>query len=157
MGNQWLAVACATHVRRGRAAGFMQICHGKASPLRRIRPGDVVVYYSPTVTFQGGDRLQAFTAIGIVADGEPYQVDMGGGFHPYRRDVQWLPAVEAPILPLLDTLHLTAGRRNWGYQLRFGLLPLTECDIGLIAAATGAVLPEVAGKLRPWLQDEPVP
>ena len=29
-------------------AGFMQVSHGKAAPLRRIRPGDGVAYYSPT-------------------------------------------------------------------------------------------------------------
>ncbi len=44
----WIAVACAEHVRRGREGGFMQVCHGKAVPLRRIQPGDGVAYYSPT-------------------------------------------------------------------------------------------------------------
>ena len=43
----WLAVASAQHVRRGRTEGFMQVNHGKAAPLRRIRPGDGIVYYSP--------------------------------------------------------------------------------------------------------------
>ncbi|MFI4997730.1 MAG: EVE domain-containing protein, partial [Hyphomicrobiales bacterium] len=77
MSGNWIAVASAEHVGRGRAAGFMQVCHGKAAPLRRIRPGDRVAYYSPTTEFRGTDRLQAFTAIGIVREGEPYRVDMG--------------------------------------------------------------------------------
>lgn len=138
MGKAWLAVASAEHVARGRAGGFMQVCHGKAAPLRRIRPGDAVVYYSPTATFGGGDRLQHFTAIGVVADGEPYRFDMGDGFVPYRRDVRWHAAQPAPIAPLLDRLDLSAGKRNWGYQLRFGVLEISAHDIGLIAAAMAA-------------------
>ena len=47
MSRNWLAVASAEHVEIGRDAGFMQVCHGKATPLRRVQPGDRVVYYSP--------------------------------------------------------------------------------------------------------------
>jgi hypothetical protein len=89
MTGHWIAVASAEHVRRGKSEGFMQVSHGKAAPLKRIRPGDRVVYYSPTITLGGKDRLQAFTAIGTVKEGEPYVFDMGNGFKPYRRDVAW--------------------------------------------------------------------
>jgi hypothetical protein len=78
----WVAVASAAHVRRGRAEGFMQVCHGKAAPLRRVWPGDRVVYYSPTITMGGNDSLRAFTALGRVRQGNAYQHDMGGGFVP---------------------------------------------------------------------------
>lgn len=44
----WVAVASAEHVRIGRKDGFMQVNHGKAAPLRRIKPGDGIVYYSPS-------------------------------------------------------------------------------------------------------------
>ena len=91
----WVAVASAEHVRIGRTHGFMQVCHGKGTPLRRISPGDWVVYYSPTETFGGNDRLQAFTAIGVVKSGDPYRADMDG-FQPFRRDVRWINAAEAP-------------------------------------------------------------
>jgi len=138
MGRYWLAVASAKHVRIGRAGGFMQVNHGKAAPLRRIAPGDGVVYYSPS-TIQGEkDGLQSFTAIGRVRNGEPYQGEMGGGFQPFRRDVDWIEAQEAPVAPLLDKLDLTAGKSNWGYQLRFGLIELSEADFGRIGQAMGA-------------------
>lgn len=140
MNRDWIAVASAEHVRRGREAGFMQVCHGKAAPLRRVRPGDRVAYYSPTVEFRGKDKLQAFTAIGIVRGGEPYQFDMGDGFCPFRRDVAWLQAHETPILPLLDVLEFSAGVRNWGYPLRFGLFSISGHDVQIIAAAMGAQL-----------------
>ena len=102
MTKHWIAVASAAHVRIGRAQGFMQVCHGKGGPLRRISPGDHVAYYSPTENFGGKDPLQAFTAIGEVKPGAPYQADMGGGFRPFRRDVAWSDAAEVPIRPLLE-------------------------------------------------------
>ena len=142
--RNWIAVASAEHVRLGRGAGFMQVCHGKAAPLRRIGPGDRVVYYSPTKTFRGTDNLQAFTAIGIAGADEPHQADMGGGFCPYRRAVTWLPAAETPIRPLLDRLAFTAARKSWGYQLRFGLFEIGAADMRLIANAMKAALPEPA-------------
>lgn len=134
----WIAVASAEHVRRGRDGGFMQVSHGKAAPLRRIGPGDGIAYYSPTAIFGNNDGLRAFTAIGTVGDGEPYQFDMGGSFVPFRRDVAWWKAEEAPIGPLLDRLEFTAGKANWGYQLRFGLLQISADDFGAITAAMGA-------------------
>ena len=63
---------------------------------------------------------------------------MGGGFTPFRRDVEWMAAAEAPIKPLLDRLDFTAGKSNWGYQLRFGLFPVSAADFALIAEAMGA-------------------
>ena len=140
MRRNWLAVASAEHVRRGRESGFMQVCHGKKAPLKRIQPDDTIVYYSPTVSFGGADKLQAFTAIGIVKNGEAYQVDMGSGFCPYRRNVAWFQATEAPISAYLDELEFTRGRRNWGYQLRFGLLLISDHDAKLIARAMNVVI-----------------
>ena len=64
--KHWIAVASAEHVRLGRAAGFMQVSHGKAAPLRRIAAGDLVAYYSPTVVFGDKDAFRSFTAIGKV-------------------------------------------------------------------------------------------
>ena len=118
----------------------MQVCHGKAAPLRRIAPGDAVTYYSPTERFGGLERLQAFTAIGTVKPGAPYQIDMGDGFRPFRRDVAWSEATEAPIHPMLEQLSFARGNKNWGYQLRFGLFEIPSQDLLLIAEAMGVTL-----------------
>ena len=118
----------------------MQVCHGKAAPLKRIHPGDGVVYYSPTTVFLGKDKLRSFTAIGIVSDGVPYQAELGGGFCPFRRDVNWRAAKEVPIKPLLDQLEFTTAKSNWGYQLRFGLFEICEYDMAIIATAMGKSL-----------------
>jgi hypothetical protein len=142
MQKHWIGVASADHVARGRAEGFMQVCHGKAAPLNRIRPGDGVIYYSPTQAFRAADGLQSFTAIGFACDRTPYQVDMGQGFTPFRRDVDWLAATPTPIRPLLETLDLTRGVRNWGYGFRFGLLQITPADFATIGQAMQANLPQ---------------
>jgi hypothetical protein len=142
--QNWIAVASAEHVRWGRKGGYMQVCHGKRGPLARVQPGNGVVYYSPTEVFQRPGKLQAFTAIGRVKDGEPYAFDMGGGFVPFRRDVDWFEAQELPILPLLDQLAFSAGKRNWGYQLRFGLFSISARDFEVIGDAMGVALSHTA-------------
>lgn len=139
--RNWIAVACAQHARRGCAtpgAGYMQVCHGKVAPLQRIRPGDRVAYYAPTITMGGKDRLQAFVSIGIVLPGAPYAFDMGGGFVPSRRDVAYVSAREAAIAPLLDALEFVDDRQRWGSKFRFGLFAVSDRDMRLIAQAMEA-------------------
>jgi hypothetical protein len=66
---------------------------------------------------------------------------MGEGFCPFRCDVKWLKALDAPILPLLDELDFSAGKRNWGYPFRFGLFSISDHDLLIIATAMKAKLP----------------
>jgi hypothetical protein len=70
MNQNWLAIACASHARIGVEGGFMQVCHGKLALLKRIKVHDCIIYYSPTLHFNGVEKLQAFTAIGTVLPGE---------------------------------------------------------------------------------------
>jgi len=138
--RNWIAVASGEHVQRGVAQGFMQVCHGKATPLRRVHPGDRVVYYSPTHRFQGKDPLRAFTAIGIVGDGEAYQVDLGEGFYPFRRSVSWRAFQVTPIAGLRERLEFCGDGPNWAGKFRFGLFTISDSDFGIIETAM-CVLP----------------
>lgn len=137
----WIGVASADHVAIGRAGGFAQLGHGKAAPLKRLRPGDGIAYYSPVRKLGGTERVQAFTAIGIVRPGEIYPAVMGEDFVCSRRDIDWLESQEAPIAPMLESLALTKGKRNWGYAFRFGLVEVDEADFRLIAKAMAANWP----------------
>ena len=140
MTRNWLAVASAEHVEIGPSGGFMEVSHGKASPLRRIQPGDRIVYYSPNRHYtpshalRGKDQLQAFTAIGTVKPGAPYQADMGFGLRPYRRDVAWHEAEPMPLAALKDALAFTRDS-NWGYRLRQGVVEISDADMTAIADA----------------------
>lgn len=140
MPKNWIAVACAEHARRGLAGGFMQVCHGKAAPLRRMRAGDRVAYYAPTVTMGGKEPFQSFVSMGVVQAAQPYAFDMGGGFVPHRRDVDYVDAHEAAILPLLDRFEFVENRQRWGYRFRFGLFDISDHDMRCIAQAMGADL-----------------
>ncbi len=131
----WIAIASANHVNVGREGGFMQVCHGKSRPLARTSPGDTVIYYSPACEMRGKDRLQSFTAAGTIIDRDIYQFDMGGGFVPWRRDVDWLGTRVTPIHPLLDALEFTRGKSNWGFQFRFGLFSISGHDRDIILNA----------------------
>ena len=141
--KNWIAVASAEHALRGcaePAAGYMQVCHGKCSPLKRVQPGDRVAYYSPTLTMGGKDKCQVFVSLGVVQPGEPYAFDMGKGFVPYRRDVVYVAAKQAAILPLLDEFEFVENRQRWGYKFRFGLFDISDHDMRLIAQAMQADL-----------------
>lgn len=138
MSGAWIAVACRAHVRRGVELGIMQVCHGKAGPVRRIKAGDRVACYSPTETMTGGEKVQAFTALGHVLDDEVYQVDMGGGFRPFRRRVRYVEAGPVPIRLLLDRPGFALAGRGWGARLRYGLLAIDAASMNMIAAAMGA-------------------
>ncbi len=138
MSNYWIAVASADHLARGRLGGFMQVNHGKTGPLKRIKQGDVVAYYSPLVVYGGTEKLRAFTGLGRVTSSEPYQGDMGEGFKPFRHDVAWFKSSDAPIEPLLQHMEFTKGKTNWGYQFRFGLFAISEHDMHIIARAMRA-------------------
>ena len=129
----WLGVVSHAHVQRGVQGGFAQVCHGRAQPLRRMSPGDWLVYYSPSKEM-GGEPLRAFTAIGRVEDEHVFAFDMGGGFVPFRRNVVFEPVREVALDSVKDQLELCA-RPNWGIALRRGLLPLSEHDFACIAAA----------------------
>lgn len=134
----WVAVASAEHVAIGRAQGFMQVGHGKGAPLKRLHAGDRVAYYSPVRVLGIEGACQAFTAIGTVRDDRVHQGRMADGFEPFRKDVDWLDADEAPIRPLLQALSFTRGKSNWGYAFRFGLLKVTADDMDLIEQAMHA-------------------
>ncbi|GAA1595749.1 EVE domain-containing protein [Actinoplanes couchii] len=142
MERAWLGVVSAEHAAIGADLGWIQLNHGKRNNLRRLRRGDGFVFYSPTQRL--GDRrpLRAVTQVGVVADDAPYlageTMDMGshGSFRPWRRDVDF--DTTARPVPIHDlTLELTAAA-NWGYSLRYGLVPLTPADFTTIRAAMTA-------------------
>lgn len=130
----WLGVVSRDHVRRGVELGIAQIGHGKRSGLARMKAGDWLVYYSPRESLSGNEPVKAFTAIGEVVDDEVWQADEGD-FKPWRRAVIYeKSAVDVPVSDLQDVLELTSTPA-WGYQLRRGLLPLTDSDFETIRRA----------------------
>jgi len=133
----WINTVSRDHLLNGVEGGFTQVQHGSRSGLRRLAKGDLIVFYSPRTAFEGGDPLQAFTALAEVSDEAPYQMVMTRDFRPWRRNVRFLPAGEAPIAPLIEPLEFIRDKRRWGFPFRRGLFEIGEADFGRIADAMG--------------------
>lgn len=130
----WIGVVSQSHVRIGVEEGVAQLCHGKEAALKRMRAGDWLIYYSPRTERNGGEPLQAFTAIGQVSDDLIYPFHMSDTFVPFRRAVRFLPCETVKIAGLLDELSFTSGKRSWGYSFRFGQIKISREDFLIIAA-----------------------
>ena len=135
----WIIVASREHVQIGAAGGFAQACHGKAAPLKRMRPDDWVIYYSSKEQIGQMQKCQRFTAIGRVRNERVYTVEMAPGFLPHRRDVEFQPCAEVDILPLIGQLSFITDKKHWGAPFRFGMLEIQQPDFDLIAEG---MLPE---------------
>jgi len=134
----WLAVVSADHVAVGAEAGFAQIAHGKAVPLRRMGVGDGIIYYSPRKSVDkssaAGNKLQMFTALAVITGDQVYQVDMGGGFRPYRRNATYVRTQPLALAEVKQELDFGRNGANPGAVLRFGFLQLSAGDFWTIAA-----------------------
>jgi len=130
-----IGVVSADHVQHGIELGIAQIGHGKRSGLARLSRDDWLIYYSPRQSLDSKEPLQAFTAIGRMADDEIYQVEESPTFKPFRRHVLYLNAQAAPIAPLIPALSFIKNKRSWGYVFRFGHVEIPEADFELIKAA----------------------
>lgn len=139
--NFWIGVVSRSHVLRGVTGGFAQRNHGKQAPLKRMKAGDGLVYYSPRESYPDGAPLQAFTALGFIRTGEVYEHDMTPdgvpGFVPWRIDVDYRPAQAVPIKPLVAQLDFITDKTHWGAVFRFGQLRISEADFSRIAGAMG--------------------
>ena len=129
----WIGVVSREHVLIGVTGGFAMMNHGKLAPLRRLTPGDGLIYYSPKTAWPDGAPLKAFTAIGTVRDAAPYPAEMRPGMLGYRRDIDWLPAAETPISLVIDRLEFARG--NWGMLARRGLFEISDADFQTIRTA----------------------
>lgn len=130
----WIIVASKDHVKNGIAEGIAQACHGKVSPLKRMRKGDFIIYYSGKETMGQPQPCQQFTAIGKVSDEQIYQVQISEDFCPSRRGIDFLPGKDISILPLIAELDFIPNKKSWGYPFRFGFFEIKQHDFELISS-----------------------
>src|SRR3954447_6878288 len=135
----WLGVISAEHAQRAVDGGFIQLNHGKRYGVARLRKGDGLAIYSPTERLGDKTPLRAFTALGIIADDEPYEAEpMSMGSHgivrPWRRRVEFAHVERAALTAVSHELVLTQ-QPNWGYQLRRGLVVLPPEDFQTLRSA----------------------
>lgn len=134
----WVNTISKEHVLRGKTGGFTQANHGKIQGVKRLKKGDLVVFYSGKTAYPDGDPYQKFTAMGRVTDDEPYQVEMTPSFHPFRRNLEFYEIEEAEIKPLITELSFIKDPTHWGFPFMRGLFEIPESDFKKIAVACNA-------------------
>jgi predicted RNA-binding protein len=139
----WIVVASRDHVKRGLEEGICQACHGREAPLKRMRKGDWVVFYSSKETYGGQEKCMRFTAIAKVKDDLVYQVRINEKFSPFRRNVEFYPCSEVPIEPLIPLFSFIRNKKSWGYVFRFGLIQIPRQDFLTIASPMLPAIQEV--------------
>lgn len=134
--NHYVIVASLNHAQIAIDGGFAQANHGKLSPMKRLRKGDGVVFYSPKLKYQHPEPCQKFTAIGRVLDEEAYQVLQMEDFEPWRREVEWKEGVmQIEIKPMLQDLDFVKDKRRWGMSVRRGFFEIAKDDFEMIERA----------------------
>jgi len=143
MTKYWIAVASKEHVKLGIAGNFMQVCHGKQAPLKRMQAHDWIIYYSPVDIFGSKEPLRKFTALGKVSADEPYLFEMSKDFIPWRKKVNFVKsAKEVAIEPIIPYLSFIRNKQHWGLPLRAGFLEISKQDFNLIATGMGIKVDE---------------
>ena len=103
--------------------------------VKKLTPGDGVVYYSPK-TEPEGKTLQSFTAIGEVVGEDIYEYSFDAGNPIWVRNVQWHKnAADTSIRPLLEQLSWIKNPKNWGFYMRGSSREITADDYAVIASA----------------------
>jgi hypothetical protein len=125
--KHWLAIISLEHARIAASSGFLQVCHGKAAPLRRTSAGDEFFIYSPKTGMGSGDSIMAITYRGIFDDDHVYQVEQAPGFKPFRKDVTFDRNFQPVSIRAIVGMELTANA-NWGLIVRRGFVELSAAD-----------------------------
>lgn len=132
--KNWVIVASKDHVKVAMAQEIAQTCHGKSSPLKRMKKGDFVIFYSGKQTMGKPEKSQEFTALGKIIDDEIYQFQVSEDFCPARRKVEFIPSKDISILPLIDDLEFIQNKKKWGYPFRFGFFEINQHDFDTISS-----------------------
>lgn len=130
----WVSVASKDHVKTGVAEGIAQACHGKSSPLKRMKKGDFIIYYSGKQTLGKPGKCQEFTALGKVIGDEIYQFRVSEDFFPSRRSIEFFQCDDTSILPLINDLDFIQNKKSWGYPFRVGFFEINRHDFDLISS-----------------------
>ncbi|WP_424968040.1 EVE domain-containing protein [Dinoroseobacter sp. S375] len=153
MARYWIGLAERDSVHAAVANGVCVFSGGKASPVRKLEPGDGILYYSPHES-AGGAVLECFTAVGEVVDDAPWtqnwtQICAGGPYlsqgAAHQSGLTWVrrcdyDAVgEVSVRPLLSELRFVAQPRHWGRTFHRGQMEIGAADFFRIADRLRAV------------------
>ncbi|WP_273760632.1 EVE domain-containing protein [Bartonella sp. ML70XJBT.G] len=134
--KHWIAVISREHARLAAQFGFLQVCHGKARPLRKTSKGDEVFIYCPRCKMGTGQILQTIEFQCIFKDNHIYQVEQMPHFTPFRKDVIFHKQARSVVLKEIQGLEFLTNS-HWGMLARQVFFEITAFDAAKIRKAMG--------------------
>ena len=128
----WINTLPKDHVMIGKKEGIVQADQGKPDPLKRLKAGDKILFYSPKTAAVNGSPLKAFTAAAKIIDEKIDRIQLSADFKPFRLAAEFEDCSEVPIEPLIARLQFIHNKKSWGYLFQFGLFEIGENDFFLI-------------------------
>jgi hypothetical protein len=133
MPRYWIGVASRDYVHAAVRHRLCLFSGGKEGPVRKVTPGDGVIYYSPHES-RGGETLECFTALGQVDEGDAWKKQWDEiGFTSWVRSCTYSSVTEVPVRPLLSHLGFVTEPRHWGRTFQRGQLEIGAQDFNKIA------------------------
>ncbi|EJF81414.1 Uncharacterised protein [Candidatus Bartonella washoeensis] len=83
--KHWAAVILRAYARLAAEFGFLQVCHGKAAPLRQTSKGDEVFIYCPRNEMGTGQNLQTIEFQCVFTGNHIYQVEQAPHFYHFEK------------------------------------------------------------------------
>jgi predicted RNA-binding protein len=133
----WIGVVSLDHVQNGIETGFAQLAQGEELPLKRMKTGDWLIYYSSRPEEKSQEPYQAFTAVARMIDSDVYSVFAPNGFVFFRRNARYFPCHHTAIKPLIEKLSFIVNKKRWGFPFRTGHFEITPEDFEVITSAMG--------------------
>ncbi len=132
----WIGVIAADHASVAVAEGVCAFSHGKESAVAKLSSGDRFAFYSPKSGVSDGETVQAFTALGTVTAGVPYEKSWAGTeYTAWVRDAAYDEVTRTPIKPMLEDLSFITNPRYWGMAFRRSLFEVNATDFVKIEKA----------------------
>ena len=131
----WINTVSLDHVEAAAEGGFTQADHGARTRLRRPRPGDEMIFYSPRTSLHGGKPVRQFTACATITGDEPYQAVVSEEFRPWRLEARFRPCRRVQAKPLVEHSSFVTDPTRWGLPFRRGLFTIPREDFSTISSA----------------------
>ena len=134
--SHWIGVASHDHVLGAVQGGFCQLGHGKEALVRRLKAGDLIVFYSPRELMGSGPVLLGFhRGPDASLTDLPTKLSSLRAFVHIAAGQKFFKSRQAPVWPLLQELTFTQGNESWGLAFRRGAFRITADDFKRIAEA----------------------
>lgn len=131
----WITSTDRKQADSGLEAGYAELAAGDHDANTRPDRGDFLVVYCDLTGDPDDDPVEAFTAMGRIADDGPEPFTGEDGETAYRRKVAFFSCIETRAHTLIGDLSFARDKENWRTTLVAGLRRIDTADFLVIAEA----------------------